>query len=100
MRKLKTAIIGTGFMGKVHSENVRRLGNVEIAAVASINDEFAKQFADSIGVSFSTGDYRRVLDDKSIDAVHVLTPNALHAPIAIAALESGKAVICEKPLTL
>jgi predicted dehydrogenase len=100
MRKLRTAIIGTGFMGKVHSEQVRRLGNVEIAAIAGLNDEMAKSFADSIGVETSTGDYRRVLDDKSIDAVHVLTPNALHAPMAIAAMEAGKAVICEKPLSL
>jgi predicted dehydrogenase len=100
MRKLRTAIIGTGFMGKVHSEQVRRLGNVEIAAIAGLNDEMAKSFADSIGVETSTGDYRRVLDDKSIDAVHVLTPNALHAPMAIAAMKAGKAVICEKPLSL
>jgi len=100
MRKLRTAIIGTGFMGKVHSEQVRRLGNVEIAAIAGLNDEMARSFADSIGVDKATGDYRTILDDKSIDAVHVLTPNALHAPMAIAAMEAGKAVICEKPLTL
>jgi predicted dehydrogenase len=100
MRKLRTAIIGTGFMGKVHSENVRRLGNVEIAAVVSSTEELARTFADSIGVETSTGDYRRVMDDKSIDAVHVLTPNALHFPISMAALEAGKAVLCEKPLTL
>lgn len=100
MRKIRTAIIGTGFMGKVHAENVRRVGNVEIAAIAGISAESAKSFADSIGVEHSTGDYRTVLADKSIDAVHVLVPNALHAPISIAALEAGKAVLCEKPLTL
>ncbi len=100
MRKLKTAIIGTGFMGKVHSENVRRLGNVEIAAVCGSSDERARAFADSIGVDTATGDYRRLLADKSIDAVHILTPNALHFPVAMAAMEAGKAVLCEKPLTL
>jgi predicted dehydrogenase len=100
MRKLKTAIIGTGFMGKVHSENVRRLGNVEVAAVAGSSAARAKAFADSIGVEKSTGDYRSILEDKSIDAVHVLTPNALHFPVTMAALEAGKAVLCEKPLTL
>ncbi|MCC6362766.1 MAG: Gfo/Idh/MocA family oxidoreductase [Bryobacterales bacterium] len=100
MRKLKTAIIGTGFMGKVHSENVRRLGNVEVAAVAGSSAARAKAFADSIGVDNSTGDYRTILEDKSIDAVHVLTPNALHFPVTMAALEAGKAVLCEKPLTL
>ncbi|MCC6391798.1 MAG: Gfo/Idh/MocA family oxidoreductase [Bryobacterales bacterium] len=100
MRKLKTAVIGTGFMGKVHSENVRRLGNVEVAAVAGSSAARAKAFADSIGVDNSTGDYRTILEDKSIDAVHVLTPNALHFPVTMAALEAGKAVLCEKPLTL
>lgn len=100
MRKIKTAIIGTGFMGKVHSENVRRVGNVEIAAVASIDEPMARAFADSIGVEHATGDYRTLLSDKSIEAVHVLTPNALHAPVSIACMEAGKAVICEKPLTL
>ncbi|MBL8174343.1 MAG: Gfo/Idh/MocA family oxidoreductase [Bryobacterales bacterium] len=100
MRKLKTAIIGTGFMGKVHAENVRRVGNVEIAAVAGISDAEAKKFADSIGVERSTGDYKTILADKSIDAVHVLTPNALHCPMSVEAMEAGKAVICEKPLAM
>lgn len=100
MRKLKTAIIGTGFMGKVHSENVRRLGNVEIAAVCGSSEDRARSFADSIGVEHSTGDYRKIMADKSIDAVHILTPNALHFPVAMAAMEAGKAVLCEKPLTL
>lgn len=100
MRKLKTAIIGTGFMGKVHAENVRRVGNVEIAAVAGISDAEAKKFADSIGVERSTGDYRTIFADPSIDAVHILTPNALHCPMSVEAMEAGKAVICEKPLTM
>ncbi|MBI4909176.1 MAG: Gfo/Idh/MocA family oxidoreductase [Acidobacteria bacterium] len=100
MRKVRTAIIGTGFMGKVHSEQVRRVGHVEIAAVASIDEPTARAFADSISVERATGDYRTLLEDKSIDAVHVLTPNALHAPVSIAAMEAGKAVICEKPLCL
>ncbi|HXU19661.1 MAG TPA: Gfo/Idh/MocA family oxidoreductase [Verrucomicrobiae bacterium] len=100
MRKLKAAIIGTGFMGKVHAEGIRRLGNVELAAVAGSSDARAKAFADSIGVERSTGDYKTILADPSIDAVHVLTPNALHFPMTKAALEAGKNVLCEKPLTV
>lgn len=100
MKKLKTAIIGTGFMGKVHAENVRRLGNVEIAAVAASSDEKAKQFGESIGVEHTTGDYRTLLKDAAIQAVHVLTPNALHHPMCKAALEAGKHVLCEKPFTM
>lgn len=100
MKKLKTAIIGTGFMGKVHAENVRRLGNVEIAAVAASSDEKARQFGESIGVDRTTGDYHTLLKDPDINAVHVLTPNALHYSMCKAALAAGKHVLCEKPFTM
>src|ERR1700712_2284212 len=100
MKKLKTAIIGTGFMGRVHTEGVRRLGNVEVVAIAASSAEKARQFADEVSVGRSTGDYRELLADPSIDAVHVCTPNALHFPMAKAALEAGKAVLCEKPLAM
>src|SRR6202171_4173863 len=100
MRKLKTALIGTGFMGKVHAEGIRRLGNVEIAAVAASSEEKARAFADSIGIERATGDYKTLLADASLDAVHVLTPNALHYSMCKAALEAGKHVLCEKPFTM
>ena len=100
MKKLRTAVLGTGFMGKVHTEQIRRLGNVEVAAVASATDQLAKDFADSVNVPFSTGDYTKILADPTIDAVHIVTPNALHFPMAKAALQAGKAVLCEKPLTM
>ena len=100
MKKIKTALIGTGFMGKVHAENVRRLGNVEIAAVADFADEPARKFGEAIGVECTTGDYLSLLKDPEIDAVHVLTPNALHYPMCKAALNAGKHVLCEKPFTV
>jgi predicted dehydrogenase len=97
---LKIAIIGTGFMGKVHIENLRRLGTVEIAALAGSNGDRARMFGKSIGVNHTTGNYQELLEDSTIDAVHVLTPNALHYPICRAALEAGKHVLCEKPFTV
>src|SRR3974390_2256589 len=100
MKTLRTAVLGTGFMGKVHTEQIRRLGNVEVAAVASATDQIAQDFADSVNVPFATGDYTKILGDSTIDAVHIVTPNALHFPMAMAALEAGKAVLCEKPLTM
>lgn len=100
MRKIKTAVLGTGFMGRVHTEGIRRLGNVEIAAIAGSNDEKAKKFAAEVGVERSTGDYKTLLKDPEIEAVHVCTPNALHFPMAKAALEAGKNVLCEKPLAM
>jgi predicted dehydrogenase len=100
MQILKTALIGTGFMGKVHAENLRRLGTVEIVALAGSSDERAREFGKSIGVNRTTGNYEELLEDSTIDAVHVLTPNALHHPICRAALQAGKHVLCEKPFTV
>ncbi|MGA8104033.1 MAG: Gfo/Idh/MocA family oxidoreductase [Candidatus Acidiferrales bacterium] len=98
MKKLKTVILGTGFMGRVHTEAVRRLGNVEVVGVAGSTAERARRFADAQGIERSTGDYRELLGDPEIDAVHICTPNSLHFPMGIAAMEAGKHVMCEKPL--
>src|ERR1044071_5426825 len=98
MQRYKTAVFGTGFVGRVHLEGIRRLGNVDIAAIGEPQIEKANQLAAEFGVPRTDADYRRILEDKSIDAVHVCVPNALHFPIAKDALEAGKHVICEKPL--
>jgi predicted dehydrogenase len=100
MRKLKTAIFGTGFMGKVHTEAIRRLGNVEVAAVAASSQATADKFAESLMIPKATGDWKTVLADPEIDAVHVCTPNSMHHAMSKAALEAGKAVLCEKPLAM
>ncbi len=100
MRRVKTAVIGAGFMGRVHSEAIRRVVNVDLVAVAAATPEEAASFGESIGVERTTGDYRTLLADPDIDSVHVCTPNALHYPVSKAAMEAGKAVLCEKPLTL
>ncbi len=100
MKKLQTAMIGAGFMGRVHTEAIRRLGNVEVAAIVGVSEEEARGFGASMGIERTTGDYRAVLGDPSIDAVHICTPNVLHHPIAMAAMQAGKHVLCEKPLTV
>jgi predicted dehydrogenase len=99
-KMIKTAIVGTGFMGKVHTENVRRLGNVEVAAVVGSRPERAQQFADSMSIPFATASLSDVLNNKEIEAVHICTPNVQHAPMSLAAIDAGKAVICEKPLAM
>ncbi|MFB3776807.1 MAG: Gfo/Idh/MocA family protein [Bryobacteraceae bacterium] len=100
MRKIRAAMIGAGFMGRVHTEAVRRLGNVEVAMVAGVSEEEARTFGGSVGIERTTGDYRRAVEDPDIDAVHVCTPNALHHAVAMAAMQAGKHVLCEKPLAL
>jgi predicted dehydrogenase len=98
MPRLKTAVIGTGFVGRVHVEAIRRLGDVELVAIADQDDDLAHRFAQQLGVDRSYGDYRRLLDDPEIRAVHICVPNSLHYEIAKAALQAGKGVLCEKPL--
>ena len=100
MRRIKTAVIGAGFMGKVHAEAIRRVGFVDIVAVAAVSAEEARGFGESIGVDKTTADYKELLADTAIEAVHVCTPNALHFPISRDAVLAGKAVLCEKPLTM
>jgi len=98
MKKYRTAIIGAGFMGRTHLEALRRLGRVEVAMIVAETLEEARQFADATGLEHAGDDYRKVLENPSIDAVHICTPNALHFPIGKAALLAGKHVLCEKPL--
>ncbi|MGA6983674.1 MAG: Gfo/Idh/MocA family oxidoreductase [Candidatus Sulfotelmatobacter sp.] len=98
MKTIKTAILGTGFMGRVHLEAVRRIEFVEIAAIAGRNIEAARRLGAGFSVPSIVNDYKEVLRDSAIDAVHICTPNAQHFPMAKTALQAGKHVICEKPL--
>ena len=95
-RTIRTAIIGTGFMGRVHLEAVRRVEFVGAAAVVGRNVEAARRLG--AGFSIPAVEFSEVLGDPKIDAVHICTPNAQHFPMAKAALEAGKHVLCEKPL--
>src|SRR5487761_2074393 len=99
MRKIRTAMFGTGFMGKVHTEAIRRLGNVEVVAVAGADQADADKFAAAFDIP-KAADWKDLLADKDIDAVHICTPNYLHYPMAKAAIEAGKHTLCEKPLTM
>jgi predicted dehydrogenase len=100
MRKqvIRTAIIGTGWMGKVHLEAIRRLGHVEAAVIVASSQHKAQQFADEWGLPRATTNYHEVLSDPAIQSLHICAPNDLHFPMARDALSAGKHVVCEKPL--
>lgn len=98
MKPIRTAIFGTGFMGRVHLEAVRRLESVEVVAIAAETAEDARRLGADFSVPTLTTDYRELLRDPAIDVVHICTPNALHFAMAKDALLAGKHVICEKPL--
>lgn len=100
MKRLKTAVFGTGFVGRVHIEGIRRLGNVDVYAIGVGPEDDAARLGAELHVDKVSQDYRALVQDPAIDAVHVCTPNAMHFPIAKAAMEAGKHVVCEKPLAL
>jgi len=100
MKKINTGVIGTGFIGPAHIEALRRLGYIEVIALADINVGVAKEKAEQLYINKYYGDYRKLLEDNDIEVVHICTPNFLHYSMAKQALESGKHVICEKPLAV
>ncbi|HEX4271302.1 MAG TPA: Gfo/Idh/MocA family oxidoreductase [Rhizomicrobium sp.] len=100
MDRIRTAVIGTGFMGRTHLEALRRVENVDVVEVAATSREKAQHAAAGYNVLNATGDWRDVIADPSIDAVHITTPNDSHFSIAKAAFEAGKHVLCEKPLAM
>jgi predicted dehydrogenase len=97
--KLRVGVIGVGGIAtSAHIPGYKRLGGeVELAAVADVNLERARQVAAEHGISGVYHDYRAMLAAERLDAVSVCTPNALHAPASLAALEAGCHVLCEKP---
>ena len=106
MRELRVGLIGAGFMGKAHSLAYAAMPMffwpapaIPIRAViAEATEELAAEGAARFGFASSTGDWRRVIDDPTIDIVDIATPNHLHPEMAIAAAQAGKHIICEKPL--
>jgi predicted dehydrogenase len=100
MDRIRTAVIGTGFMGRVHLEALRRVEHVDVVEVAATSPDKACAAGAGYNILNMTGDWHDVIRDPSIDAVHVATPNVSHFPIARAALEAGKHVLCEKPLAM
>ncbi|HUS72669.1 MAG TPA: Gfo/Idh/MocA family oxidoreductase [Sedimentisphaerales bacterium] len=100
MGKIKVGVIGTGFIGPAHIEALRRLGRVEVAALAECSDEVAKAKAEMLNIEKYYGDYKQIIKDDDIGCIHICSPNYLHYEMAKAVLEAGKHVICEKPLAI
>jgi len=92
---LSAGVVGTGFIGAVHVDALRRLG-VQVAGVVGSSP----QRAAAKGLAPVYESYEALLADPRIDAVHLTTPNSLHFPQVMQALEAGKHVVCEKPLAV
>jgi predicted dehydrogenase len=105
VKTIRIGLVGSGFMGKAHSLAYRSVGAVfrlpvqpVLELLADATPESAAAAARDFGFARSTGDWRALVTDPRVDVVSVATPNALHAPVALAAIAAGKHVHCEKPL--
>ena len=96
-KKLRVGVVGLG-IGSLHIQGYQRLPQAEVIAVCDIHEQRAQQVAQEYGVTHVFTDYQQMLEKVELDAVSVCTPNALHAPVAIAAMEAGCHILCEKPL--
>src|SRR5260221_9368373 len=97
--ELNAAVVGTGFIGAVHIDSIRRLA-VNIAGIVGSSADRAMSKAREFGVRHAYASYDEMLADPSVDVVHITSPNDEHPAQAEAALKAGKHVICEKPLAL
>ncbi|MGG1575600.1 Gfo/Idh/MocA family protein [Fictibacillus sp. NRS-1165] len=100
-KKIRIGIIGCGGIanGK-HMPSLSKIDEVELAAFCDLEEEKARKAAQEFGTPDAKvfTDYKELLEDKSLDVVHVCTPNDSHADITVDALEADKHVMCEKPM--
>src|ERR1041385_1953624 len=99
-KQLNLGIIGTGWPGQMHAQAVLsgKLGNIQ--ACADLDAKRRNTFQQEYSPAETYRDYHELLQDRQIDAVIICLPNFLHFPAALAALEAGKHVLCEKPPTM
>lgn len=98
MKTIKAAVIGCGSWGRNHARVYRELPGVELTAVADMNPLTAKMCGDRYGAP-SHAQADPIIDDPSIELVSICTPTVTHHDIAIAAIEAGKHILVEKPMT-
>jgi predicted dehydrogenase len=103
--RLGVGLVGSGFMGRAHAFAFNAVAQIfdlplrpELAVLADRDMGTAGEAARRLGFQRAVDDWRRLVEDPAVDLVAITTPNALHKPIALAALSAGKAVYCEKPL--
>src|SRR6202521_4441827 len=106
--RLNIGLIGSGFMGQAHADAFRRATLLypslplvpHLYGLADATDELAAKAASRFGFETSTGDWRKLVTDPKVDVVDITSPNHLHCEMALAAIEAGKHVYCEKPLSV
>jgi predicted dehydrogenase len=100
VKKVRVGLIGSGFIAELHMHAYKRVYGVEVevVAVAARGDQVV-DFARKFGIPHTSRNWRDLLNDLDIDVIDLCTPPALHADMAVACMQAGKHVICEKPFT-
>ncbi|WP_297111022.1 Gfo/Idh/MocA family oxidoreductase [uncultured Devosia sp.] len=107
-KTLNIGLIGSGFMGQAHADAFHRAAILypdlpakpHLYMLADASDDLAASAASRLGFEKSTGDWRQLIADPTVDVVDITSPNALHHDMALAAIAAGKHVYCEKPLSV
>ncbi len=97
---IEVAVIGAGYIGGVHLDALRRLGEVHVSSVFDVDPSLAKKAANEHGVAHVAESLDQILADPAIKAVHLCTPNKFHFEQSMRVLDAGKDVFSEKPLAL
>jgi len=100
MTRIGMGLVGPGFVGAHHIDAVRRLGFVDVVAIAASSDASAQRKAEALGVPKGYGSYEALIADPDVHVVHNTTPNYLHVPVIMAALARKKHIISDKPLAM
>src|SRR5262245_50655428 len=92
------AVVGTGAIGLDHILSFNLHPSARVVALAEVSPERGREAAEKFGIKEVVTDYRKLLARDDIDIVSIALPNYLHAPVALAALQSGKHVMIDKPI--
>src|SRR5262249_45134266 len=99
LHQISAAVVGTGFIGPVHVEALRRLG-IRVAGILGSTQEKSKRTAEMLGLPRGYASLTELLADRDVDVVHLTSPNRYHREQVLACLHARKHIVCEKPLAM
>jgi predicted dehydrogenase len=99
-RNIRWGILGTGWIANEFAQGLAQLPDADLVAVGSRSRDSAQRFAEQYGIPHRHASYQALVNDADLDVIYVATPNPLHKEHVLLCLESGKAVLCEKPFAL
>src|SRR5437763_5547968 len=100
MKRIGMGLVGPGFVGMHHIDAVRRLGYVDVVAIADVDETLAREKARALGITKAYGSFEALAADPDVHVIHNTTPNHLHGPVIRAAIAHKKHIVSDKPLAM